>query len=63
MSIENMLLRTYANFNSAQAAREALLAAGFARDAVSFTARSDEAEPVVGNFDIEKMIGENGANT
>ena len=54
MSIENMLLRTYANFNSAQAAREALLAAGFARDAISFTAKDDEAGPVIGNFAIDR---------
>ena len=54
MSIENMLLRTYANFADAQEARSALLAAGFPPDAISFTAKEDEAGPVAGNFMIDR---------
>jgi hypothetical protein len=54
MSIENMLLRTYANFDNAQAARRALLGAGFEPDQVSFTAKEDEAGPVAGNFMIDR---------
>ncbi|MES2832117.1 MAG: hypothetical protein V4695_09005 [Pseudomonadota bacterium] len=54
MTIENMLMRTYADFEKAQEAREALLAAGFPQDSVSFTAREDESGAVTGNFLIDK---------
>jgi len=54
MTIENMLLRTYANFEKAQAARSALIAAGFPQDSISFTAKEDEAGPVTGSFAIDK---------
>ncbi|GAC1406341.1 MAG: hypothetical protein NVSMB6_02430 [Burkholderiaceae bacterium] len=54
MSMENMLLRTYASFDNAQQARSALIAAGFSADAVCFTARQDEAGPVTGNFVIDR---------
>lgn len=54
MTIENMLMRTYSDFEKAQEAREALLAAGFAQDSISFTAREDESGPVTGNFVIDK---------
>lgn len=53
MSIENMLLRTYAQFSDAQQARSALLAAGFSPESVSFTAKEDEAGPVAGNFMVD----------
>ena len=52
--MDNMLLRTYSEFAGAQEARRALLAAGFAPDAVSFTAKEDEAGPVAGNFMIDR---------
>lgn len=54
MAMDNMLLRTYANFDHAQQARSALIAAGFSADAVSFTAGEDEAGPVTGNFMIDR---------
>ncbi len=54
MNMDNMLLRTYAQFSGAQEARRALLAAGFAPDCVSFTAKEDEASPVAGSFMIDR---------
>ncbi len=54
MSIENMLLRTYAKFTDAQEARSALLAAGFTPEAISLTAKEDEASPVAGSFMIDR---------
>ncbi len=54
MTIENMLMRTYSDFDKAQEAREALIAAGFPKDSISFTAREDESGPVTGNFVIDK---------
>ena len=54
MSIENMLLRTFADFGRAQEARKALLSAGFDPDQISFTAKEDEAGPVAGNFMIDR---------
>lgn len=54
MDMDHMLLRTYAEFAGAQEARRALLAAGFAPDCVSFTAKEDEAGPVAGNFMIDR---------
>lgn len=54
MTMENMLLRTYAEFSHAQQARSALLAAGFDPDSISFTAKDDEAGPVTGSFMIDR---------
>ena len=54
MSIEHMVLRTYSKFTDAQEARNALLAAGFAPEAISLTAKEDEAGPVAGNFMIDR---------
>ena len=54
MAMDNMLLRTYAEFAGAQEARRALLAAGFEPDCISFTAKEDEAGPVAGNFMIDR---------
>ena len=54
MDMEHMLLRTYAEFAGAQEARRALLAAGFAPDSISFTAKEDEASPVAGSFMIDR---------
>ena len=54
MSIEHMVLRTYSLFTDAQEARNALLAAGFAPEAISLTAKEDEAGPVAGNFMIDR---------
>ena len=54
MSMQNMLMRTFSNFDHAQEARQALLAAGFEADRISFTAREDEAGPVTGNFMIDR---------
>jgi hypothetical protein len=44
------LPRIFESLSSAEQAREALLAAGFARDKVALIARHDEAGPVEGNF-------------
>jgi hypothetical protein len=44
------LLRTYETFDTAAAARAALLAAGFDAASVRFTIMEDEAGPVEGNF-------------
>ena len=54
MSMQNMLMRTFSNFDRAQEARQALLAAGFTADRISFTAGEDEAGPVTGNFMIDR---------
>ncbi len=54
MSMQNMLMRTFSNFDRAQEARQALLAAGFTADRISFTAGEDEAGPVAGNFMIDR---------
>ena len=54
MNMDNMLLRTYAEFAGAREARRALLAAGFAPDCISFTAKEDEAGPVAGSFVIDR---------
>jgi len=54
MTIEHTLMRTYSDFDKAQKAREALIAAGFPQDSISFTAREDESGAVTGNFVIDK---------
>jgi hypothetical protein len=44
------LVHTFDRLDDAQAAREALLAAGFAADRMQITALQDEAGPQQGNF-------------
>ncbi len=48
----SVLSRVFRSFSDAQAAREALIAAGFDKEQVSLSARHDEAGPVENNFAI-----------
>jgi hypothetical protein len=48
----SVLSRVFRSFSDAQAAREALIAAGFGKEQVSLSARHDEAGPVENNFAI-----------
>ena len=46
------MIRIFDQYADAEAARDALLAAGYARDAVRVSVRDDEAGPVQGNFTV-----------
>lgn len=46
------MIRIFDQYADAEAARDALLAAGYARDAVRVSVRDDEAGPVEGNFTV-----------
>ncbi|MBZ2209497.1 hypothetical protein [Massilia soli] len=47
------MIRIFDQYADAEAARDALLAAGYARDAVRVSVRDDEAGPVQGNFTVD----------
>lgn len=46
------MIRIFDQYADAEAARDALLAAGYARDSVRVSVRDDEAGPVQGNFTV-----------
>lgn len=46
------MIRIFDHYADAEAARDALLAAGYAREAVRVSVRDDEAGPVQGNFTV-----------
>ncbi|MGZ8291185.1 MAG: hypothetical protein ACXW2U_19470 [Telluria sp.] len=48
----NKLIRIFDEYADAEAARDALLQAGYDRDAVRVSVRDDEAGPVEGNFTV-----------
>ena len=55
------MIRIFDQYADAEAARDALLAAGYARDAVRVSVRDDEAGPVQGNFTVGNVTEAPGA--
>jgi hypothetical protein len=58
--MNHAIVRIFDNYDQAQGARDALLAAGFAADGVSIRIANDEAGAVEGNFTVGNAQAEGG---
>lgn len=59
--MENTLVRAFVSYDSAQKAREELVAAGFERSQLELSVQQDEAGGVSGNFTVGDHGGEHDA--
>ncbi|MEO7578278.1 MAG: hypothetical protein ABIT83_11775 [Massilia sp.] len=59
--MENTLVRAFVSYDSAQKAREELVAAGFERSQLELSVQQDEAGAVSGNFTVGDHGGEHDA--
>ena len=61
--MNHTVVRIFDNYEQAQHAREAMLAAGFGADAVNMSVTGDEAGAVAGNFYVGNPPGAGGGDS